>query len=123
MGLDTIRRKLAATAYVLIALLVLIAPAWSFADTTLEAIRNLARNLADGVVIKVVVSAADFRERYEYYYAGDKEEHERRYNLFATKGGALPGTRGDAYFQKQPRKVKSFAKPDFADSVRLHLSD
>jgi len=71
-------------------------------------------DLRDGVVIAVSAKAAGLHERYEYYYAGDKEEHERRYNYFATKGGALAGGRGDAYYRKPPRKVKTFDKPDFA---------
>ena len=76
------------------------------------------RDLTDGVVIKMVVTGADFTDRYEYYYAGDQEEHERRYNFFATAGGALPGTRGDAYFQKAPRKAKDYDRPDFATVAR-----
>jgi uncharacterized membrane protein len=74
--------------------------------------------LADGVVIKAVVQAGGKEERYEYYYAGDKAEHERRYNYFATKGGALAGSKGDAYFIKPPRKAKVFNKPDFAKVAR-----
>ena len=74
--------------------------------------------LADGVVIKAVVQADGKEERYEYYYAGDKAEHESRYNPFATKGQALPGAKGDAYFVKPPRKQKTFDKPDFAKVAR-----
>ncbi len=74
--------------------------------------------LADGVVIKAVVQADGKEERYEYYYAGDKAEHESRYNPFATKGQALPGAKGDAYFVKPPRKQKKFDKPDFAKVAR-----
>jgi uncharacterized membrane protein len=74
--------------------------------------------LADGVVIRAVVQADGREERYEYYYAGDKVEHERRYNYFATKGGALAGSKGDAYVLKPPRKAKVFDKPDFATVAR-----
>ena len=76
------------------------------------------KRLADGVVIRAVVKADGWTERYEYYYAGDKAEHELRYNWFATKGGALAGAKGDAYFVKQPRKVKRIDKPDFAKVAR-----
>ncbi len=69
--------------------------------------------LADGVVIKALVRGADFTDRYEYYYAGDQNEYERRYNPFSTKGQALAGTRGDAYLVTPPRKKKAFDKPDF----------
>jgi uncharacterized membrane protein len=74
--------------------------------------------LADGVVIKAAVQADAKEERYEYYYAGDKAEHESRHNYFATKGGALAGSKGDAYFVKPPRKQKGFDKPDFATVAR-----
>jgi len=74
--------------------------------------------LSDGVVIKAVVQADRKEERYEHYYAGDKAEHESRYNYFATKGGALAGAKGDAYFVKPPRKRKTFDKPDFAKVAR-----
>jgi len=74
--------------------------------------------LADGVVIKAMVQADGKEERYEYYYAGDKAEYESRYNYFATKGGALAGSKGDAYFVKPPRKQKVFDKPDFAKVAR-----
>jgi uncharacterized membrane protein len=70
--------------------------------------------LADGVVIAATVRVGGQEERYEYYYAGDREEHERRYGYFATKGGALPGAKGDAYSVKPPRKRKTYDKPDFA---------
>jgi uncharacterized membrane protein len=70
--------------------------------------------LADGVVIRAVVRAAGEEERYEYYYAGDQAEYESRHNYFATKGGALAGAQGDAYFVKPPRKQKALDKPDFA---------
>ena len=70
--------------------------------------------LSDGVVIKAVVSANGKEEQYEYYYAGDLAEHERRYNYFANKGGALPAAKGDAYFCRPPHKRKTFDKPDFA---------
>lgn len=76
------------------------------------------KDLATGIVLKVALKGPDLEEHYEYYYAGDKEEHERRYNYFATKGGALAGAKGDAYFRKQPRKVKKFDKPDFAKVAR-----
>jgi len=76
------------------------------------------KNLSDGVVIKAVVRSGDSEDRFEYYYAGDKEEYERRYNYFATKGGALAGAKGEAYFLKQPRKVKTFEKPDFSKVAR-----
>ncbi len=72
------------------------------------------KKLSDGVVIKVVVQGTDFKDHCEYYYAGDKEEHDRRYSPWATKGQALAGSRGDAYFRKQPRKHKIFDKPDFS---------
>jgi len=72
------------------------------------------KNLSDGVVIKAVVRGTGFEDKYEYYYAGDKEEYERRYNPFATKGQALAGARGDAYFVKQPRKRKVVDKPDLS---------
>jgi len=74
--------------------------------------------LGDGVVIAAVVRAGGEEERYEYYYAGDKAEHEARYNPFATKGHALAGARGDAYFRKPPRRRKTFDKPDFATLAR-----
>jgi len=76
------------------------------------------KKLSDGLVIKAVVRAEGFTDRFEYYYAGDKEEYGRRYNYFATKGGALAGTKGDAYFRKQPRKHKVFDKPDFSKVPR-----
>ena len=72
------------------------------------------KNLKDGVVIRAVVRGRGLEERYEYYYAGDKDEHERRHNPFATKGQALAGAKGDAYFRKPPRKRKTFDKPNFA---------
>ena len=72
------------------------------------------KNLADGVVIKAVVKGDNFTERYERFYAGDKAEHERTHNYFATVGGALAGGQGDAYALKPPRKVKKLDKPDFA---------
>jgi len=50
------------------------------------------KNLAEGVVIKAVVRGKGFEDRFEYYYAGDKEEYERRYNPLATKGMALAGS-------------------------------
>jgi len=75
------------------------------------------KNLADGLVIKAIVRGKDFEDRFEYYYAGDKEEYERRYNYFATKGGALAGARGDAYFVKQPRKRKVFDKTGLPKAV------
>jgi len=74
--------------------------------------------LSDGVLIKAVVQAGGKEDRYEYYYGGDKAEHESRYNYFATKGGALAGAKGDAYFVKPPRKQKTFAKSDFAKVAR-----
>jgi uncharacterized membrane protein len=74
--------------------------------------------VTDGVVIQVVAKGAGFEEKYEYYYAGDKFEHERRYGYFATKGGALAGAKGDAYFLKPPRKAKQFDKPDFSKVAR-----
>ena len=74
--------------------------------------------LNEGVVIKAVVSANGKEERYEYYYAGDQIEHESRYNPFATRGQALAGAKGDAYFRKPPRKRKTFDKPDFATVER-----
>jgi len=74
--------------------------------------------LSDGVLIKAVVQAGGKEDRYEYYYGGDKAEHESRYNYFATKGGALAGAKGDAYFVKPPRKQKTFDKSDFAKVAR-----
>ena len=75
------------------------------------------KNLADGLVIKAIVRTKDFEDRFEYYYAGDKEEYERRYNWFATKGGALAGARGDSYFVKQRRKRKEFDKSGLPKAV------
>lgn len=75
-------------------------------------------NLANGVVLRVQVMAAGREECYERYYAGDADEHERRYGYFATKGGALAGTKGDAYSVSRPRKVKSIDKPDFSTVAR-----
>jgi len=72
------------------------------------------RSLSEGVVINVVVTSPEFEERYEYYYAGDREELERRYNYHANRDGALAGTKGNAYTRKTPRKVKKFDKPDFS---------
>lgn len=69
-------------------------------DKTVQTFDFDSPALADGVVIRTVVLADGKEERYEYYYAGDKAEYERRYNYFATKGGALPGSKGDAYFLK-----------------------
>ena len=74
--------------------------------------------LKDGVVIQATVRAGGGEDRYEYFYAGDQDAHERRYNYFATKGGALAGAKGDAYSLKPPRKVKTFEKPDFAKIAR-----
>jgi len=74
--------------------------------------------LADGVVIKAVVQADGREEHYETFYAGDQAKHDSRYAWFATKGGALPGSKGNAYFVKPPRKVKVFDKPDFAKVAR-----
>jgi uncharacterized membrane protein len=72
------------------------------------------RNLSEGVVIEVVVTSSEFEEQYEYYYAGDREEHERRYDYLANRDGALAGTKGATYFKKAPRKMKQFDKPDFS---------
>jgi len=72
------------------------------------------KNLTDGVVIKAIVRGDGFEDRFEYYYAGDKEEYDRRYNPFSTRGMALAGSRGGAYFRRQPRKHKIFDKPDFS---------
>ena len=74
--------------------------------------------LSDGVVISAVVRSGTKEDRYEYFYAGDKAERERRSVSFATKGRAVASTRGDAYFRKQPRKRKTFDKPDFGDVGR-----
>ena len=74
------------------------------------------KNLSDGVVIKAIVRGKGFKDYFEYYYAGDKEEYERRYSPF--RGMALAGARGDAYFRKQPRKHKVFDKPDFSKMPR-----
>ena len=70
--------------------------------------------LVEGVVIRVRAQSAAGEERYEVYYAGDKDAHHRRYGYFATKGGAFAGAKGSAYFQKPPRKIKRMEKPDFA---------
>lgn len=72
------------------------------------------KTLTDGVIIRVILTGPGFTEKFERYYAGEKAEHERRYNYFATKGGALAGSRGDAYFLKQPKKIKNIEKPDFS---------
>jgi uncharacterized membrane protein len=74
--------------------------------------------LSDGVVIAAVVRSGAKEDRYEYFYAGDKAERERRSVSFVTKGRAVASSRGDAYFRKQPRKRKSFDKPDFAKVAR-----
>jgi len=87
-------------------------------DPVRQQFRFTPRDLAAGVVLKVAVKSGAWEERYEYYYAGDQEEHDRRYNYFATKGGALAGAKGDAYYLKPPRQVKRFDKPDFATVAR-----
>jgi len=74
--------------------------------------------LGDGVVVFAVVRSGGMEDRYEYFYAGDKAERERRSVSFATKGRAVASARGDAYFRKQPRKRKTFDKPDFATVAR-----
>lgn len=74
--------------------------------------------LSDGVVISTVVRSGAKEDRYEYFYAGDKAERERRSVSFATKGRAVASSRGDAYFRKQPRKRKTFDKPDFTTVAR-----
>ena len=74
--------------------------------------------LSDGVVIYVIVRSGTTEDRYEYFYAGDKAERERRSVSFATKGRAVASSRGDAYFRKQPRKRKTFDKPDFTTIAR-----
>jgi uncharacterized membrane protein len=71
-----------------------------------------------GVVIQMVVQGADFKNRYEYYYAGDDQEYERRYNFHATKGGALAGTKGKGYYLEPPAKVKTIEKPRFEEIPR-----
>ena len=70
--------------------------------------------LKKGVVISVNIRVGKREERYEYFYAGDKAEHDARFNLFATAGGGLAGVRGDRYYRAQPAKRKMIAKPDFA---------
>jgi hypothetical protein len=72
------------------------------------------QNLSDGVVIKVVVTSPEFEEQYDYYYAGGREEHERRYDYLANRDGALAGTKGATCFKKAPGKIKHFDKPDFS---------
>jgi uncharacterized membrane protein len=72
------------------------------------------KNLIGGTVIAVTVKGEGVNERYEFYYAGDTNEHERHYNYFAAGGGALVGAQGDTYHQKAPRKIKQIDKPDFA---------
>lgn len=77
--------------------------------------------LADGVVIRVVVRGNGWEDHYEYYYAGDKAQHDRKFNPAATAGAgmaALSGAKGDAYALSPPRKVKHFDKPDFAKIAR-----
>ena len=76
------------------------------------------KDLSDGVVIKATVKGAGFEDKFEYYYAGDKAEYERRYNPFATKGMALAGSRGSEYFRPQPRKHKALERPDFEKIAR-----
>ena len=79
-------------------------------------------NLATGVVIQAVVKGSGFEEHYEYYYAGEKVEAQRKRNNFASQAGdlaaPLPGAKGDSYYQDQPRKIKHFDKPDFAKIAR-----
>ncbi len=74
--------------------------------------------LNDGIVISAVVRSGGEEDRYEYFYAGEKAERERRSVSFATKGRAVASSRGDAYFRKQPRRQKTFDKPDFATVAR-----
>ena len=74
--------------------------------------------LSDGVVISAMVRSGTEQDRYEFFYAGDKAERERRSISFATKGRAVASNRGDAYFRKQPRKRKTFDKPDFITVAR-----
>ncbi|MDP7301930.1 MAG: hypothetical protein QGG09_02450, partial [Pirellulaceae bacterium] len=74
--------------------------------------------LSDGIVIFSVVRSGTEEDRYEYFYAGDKAERERRSVSFATKGRAVASSRGDAYFRKQARKRKTFDKPNFAKVAR-----
>ena len=87
-------------------------------DKVRSSFEFVAKDLEDGVVIGVVVSGKGLEERYEYYYAGDKDEHERRHNPFATKGQALAGATGGAYSRKPPRRRKTFDKPDFTTVAR-----
>lgn len=77
-----------------------------------------AEKLTDGVVISAIVRSGPNEDRYEFYYAGDQAEEERRSISFATKGRAVASNRGDAYFRAQPRKHKNFDKPDFAEVPR-----
>jgi uncharacterized membrane protein len=70
-----------------------------------------AKDLTDGVVVRALVVGPGWEEKYETYYDGEKKEEQRRTNLWATKGGALPGTKGEGYFHKPPRKIKQFDKP------------
>lgn len=76
------------------------------------------RMLSDGIVISAVVRSGAQEDRYEYFYAGEKFEQDRRSVSFATKGRAVASSRGDAYFRKQPRKRKTLDKPDFAKVAR-----
>ena len=84
-------------------------------DKVRKTFRLSSHGIADGVEIRVVAKGADFEERYQHYYAGDKYEYERRYGFFTIRGGgALAGAKGDTYFVKQPKKNKHFEKPDFS---------
>ncbi|MBI2298700.1 MAG: hypothetical protein HYU66_07075 [Armatimonadetes bacterium] len=74
--------------------------------------------LKDGVVIAVRAVSPAGEERYEVYYAGDRDAHERRYNYFATQGGALAGAKGATYYRNPPRQGKPLDKPDFATLPR-----
>jgi uncharacterized membrane protein len=80
--------------------------------------RFTPKALPDGLVIAVRAKTPAGGERYEVYYAGDKDAHDRRYNYFATEGGALAGAKGSSYFVKQPRKAKQIEKPDFGALLR-----
>lgn len=75
-------------------------------------------DLPSGVVIRVSVTGPGVSQSYQRYYAGEKNEHERRYGFFANAGGALGGTQGDAYFVPPPHKVKHFDKPNFTTVAR-----
>ena len=81
-----------------------------------------AEDVESGLVLTVTVRSAEHDDQYEYYYAGDKAEADRRSITFATKGRGLPGARGDAYVRAAPRKHKAIDKPDF-DTIERSSDD